>query len=422
MRQFDHIKIKGLTINYGKDSNPLSVTLKIPLGDDNYAKETITPEEVTKRFILDCKKKRSDFINDWNQWRVERLGAFDYKKHFWGSKNRKKYMLDGGDQKTLVELLDERYRKLKSDGVVTKKTLKSNYGEINILKKYFNTHHEEIHVSELTRKHIQEMVTSAGVTPKTIRLRTYHLEQLIQDAMTDGIIHLNLFHGWKPKHEPKNRSTYVREAYNEEEFNLILTEAQNDKDFYPLFLFRCTMGMRPGEVYGLKWKYVDELHNQIEVKETLEEDWTFKNSPKTEAGHRKIKLNSYSLAAIQAQRLLTDSSNPDALVFQLERAKNKLNAWSGSTFKNRYDTIMSKVTKNHSIKKIWSYGLRHSFASILWNSEQIAIKDLSVLLGHSSVKVTEDFYLVKNKPVEGTTTSAIDTLLDPKLAIIPSSK
>jgi len=416
MNEFDGEKIKGITVNYDQNNFARSVTITIPLEKNKYAKETLTPEKgVTRQFVKSCIKKRSDFIHSWDIWKETRLGPFDYKKHFWNSRNREKYLLAGGDQLTIEDRLRTRYLKLKSEGVVTKKTLKSNFGEMNMLNKYFGS----MYISELTHKHIQDMVYAAKVTPKTIRLRLAHLEKIIQVAMTDGVLSINLFHGWKPEHDAANRSTYVNRAYTKEEFNLILEEAQNDVEFYPLFLFRCTMGMRPAEIYGLKWKYVDELHKQIEVKETLEEDWTFKDSPKTEAGHRKIKLNDYSLAAIQAQRLLTDSGDPEALVFQLSRAKNKLSAWAGSTFKNRYNAIMEVMEDKHSIQRIWSYGLRHSFATILWDSGQVAIEDLSILLGHADVETTKEHYIVKKAPTEGTSTSAINSLLSSKLTIIP---
>jgi len=143
-------------------------------------------------------------------------------------------------------------------------------------------------------------------------------------------------------------------------------------------------------------------------------------SPKTRSGHRILELNEYSLAAIQAQRLLTyDANNPEALVFQNDRAKNNLKGWESDTFITQYDRIMKQLKVSKDIKRIDPYELRHSFASMLWNAGLISIENLSKMLGHADIEVTKEAYVVEIQ--SAIKTKAINGLLGTDLLEMPDN-
>jgi len=391
----------------GIKANKDSITIKIPLGDEKYARET-QKLEPTASNLQCCANLRRDFIKAWDDWKKTKIGPFNYNQFFPNSNNRQHYLIGGGDQLTIEDRLRNHYNFLKEENTLAASTLHSAIGEINMLNKYFG----DKHISELTHKHIQDMIDDSEVTRKTINHRLNHLRKIMYTAMTEGVITSNLLVGWVPVHKAKNQSTYKKDAYTNDEVNLILHEAKNYPEFYSMLLFRCTMGMRTGEVYGLKWKYVNELHNQIQVMETMV-NGTLKETPKTSAGIRKIRLNSYSLAAIDAQRCRTN--DPDAFVFQNPNAISNTKAWAQKAFDRRWN----KIIANTGLRRLRPYALRHSFATLLWGSGEITIEDLSELLGHADIETTRKIYIVDRPKEIGVSTSAIDGILDSDLLNMP---
>lgn len=56
--------------------------------------------------------------------------------------------------------------------------------------------------------------------------------------------------------------------------------------------------------------------------------------------------------------------------------------------------LLRKFNRHYpEIPRISSHGLRHTFASYLYNSFTLSLDKISRLLGHSSVKVTADYYI-----------------------------
>lgn len=395
-------KYQGIKVN--KDS----ITIKIPLGDDKYARETQKLKPTASNLQL-CADLRRDFIKAWDDWKKAKIGPFDYNQFFPNSNNRSHYLIGGGDQLTIKERLKTYLEFINGEKKLADSTLHSAIGEINKLNQYFGNRH----ISELTLKHIQDMINDAGVTKKTIDNRLTHLKKIMFSAMTEGVISSNLLVDWEPIHLAKNESTYKKDAYTDDEVSLILKEAKNHPEFYSMLLFRCTMGLRTGEVYGLKWKYVNELHKQIQVMETLVNGKLTK-VPKTDAGVRKIQLNSYSLAAVDAQRNRTN--DPEAFVFQNPNAITKSKAWAQKSFDRRWNKIIAST----GLRRLRPYALRHSFATLLWDSKQISIEDLSELLGHADVETTRKIYIVDRPKEIGVSTSAIEGILDPDVLNMPS--
>lgn len=393
----------------GIKSNKDSITIFIPLGENKYARETQKRMAPTPSNLKACSDLRRDFIKAWDDWKKKKIGPFDYNQFFPNSNNRANYLIGGGDQLTIQDRLRNHLNFMNEEKMLTESSRHSAIGEINMLNKYFG----DKHISELTLKHIQDMINDAGVTKKTIDNRLVHLKKIMDSAMTDGVITSNLLVGWKPIHLAANKSTYKKDAYTNDEVSLILKEAKSYPEFYSMLLFRCTMGLRTGEVYGLKWKYVNELHKQIQVMETLV-NGKLTEVPKTDAGIRKIQLNSYSLAAIDAQRNRTN--DPEAFVFQNPKAAASNKAWAQKSFDRRWNKIIAST----GLRRLRPYALRHSFATLLWDSKQISIEDLSELLGHADVETTRKIYIVDRPKEIGVSTSAIDGILDPDVLNMPN--
>lgn len=147
------------------------------------------------------------------------------------------------------------------------------------------------------------------------------------------------------------------------------------------------MGLRIGEVCGLKWEDVDFRHKILHIRRTVQRISSANGSRKT-----KIVISSP-----KSETSLRDIVIPDALMQYFETFKNEADTFilSGTdkpieprTMQYRYKKILCNAdAEDHNYHK-----LRHTFAT---NSAEngFNVKALSAVLGHSSVTLTLNRYV-----------------------------
>lgn len=371
-------------------------------------------ENITQAIINEFGKVRTAFLVDWKEWIKNPKGLSPYLKYYSHGNNKSAFTLNGGDQLTIAQRFEAYHDRRIAEGKIEFSTLISNKSEMDLLcKGEFGI--GNIYLSDLTRRHLQDIIDNWTVVRSTIKNRFDHLKAIIYEAMTDRVIDENLFDNWKPRFKPCHDSTHRRQAFTPEEIMKVLSAAKEViPQYYAMLLFHATMGLRCGEVYGLKWKYFNETRNEIEIAETRVKNKQ-KSNPKTEAGKRVLKLNAFSLAAIKIQLELT--YDPEALIFQNPSAVNKDHAWGDKSAPRQW----KKLIKLTGVRDLPTKLLRHSFATIAYDTGDLPIETLSDILGHTDVRVTKASYVVKSglKPVE---TAIIETALNASQLGIISQK
>lgn len=192
-------------------------------------------------------------------------------------------------------------------------------------------------------------------------------------------------------------------CYSEEESKLIQQICEHDRNhaehgfiYADLFILILHTGLRIGEALALKRSDVDfnlnVLHitkNVVSVKrrnrrnsskqyETIEQD-----STKTISGMRDVPLNSVALDAVK--RMIARSPN-EHLVIGLKGTVPTA---------SMVDRSFRRLLNRAGIPEQRQYGvhaLRHTFATRLLD-RGVDIKKVSDILGHSSVRITYDFYV-----------------------------
>lgn len=371
-------------------------------------------DDVTQTIVNQFAKVRTAFLVEWKEWTKNPKGPSPYLKYYKDGNNKTAFSKNGGDQLTIAQRFEAYHDERVREGKIELSTLISNKSEMDLLcGGDFGI--GKIYISDLTRRHLQDIIKNWTVKRKTIKNRFDHLKAIIHEAMTDGIVDTNLFDGWKPKFNAYHDSTYKKQAYSADEIMDILVAAKEAApQYYAMLLFHATMGMRCGEVYGLKWKYYNEARNEIEIAETRVKGKQ-KSNPKTEAGKRTLKLNAFSLAAIKIQLELT--YEPEGLIFQNLGAQNDDLAWGDKSAPRQW----KKVIKKAGVRDLTTKILRHSFATIAFDTGELPIETLSNILGHSDIKVTKDNYVVKSG-LKSVSTDIIETALDLKVLGINESK
>ncbi len=178
----------------------------------------------------------------------------------------------------------------------------------------------------------------------------------------------------------------------EEEKRLI--EFSKDLCYYSQFRLILETGMRTGEVIGLTWDCVDFDRKEVRIEQTLEYrysvgEWRF-GPPKTKHGYRTIKMTDTVFDLLKEIR--DGESNVKEWTPEEFRNLVFINRTGFPTKNSTYDTALGKRCVKAGIKKISMHDLRHTFATRFVEASN-NYKYLSVMLGHSSIKVTIDLYV-----------------------------
>ena len=184
---------------------------------------------------------------------------------------------------------------------------------------------------------------------------------------------------------PKKRQ---REAkfYTPEQLGVLLAKAVGTRLELPMFI--CAyLGLRRGELCGLRWSDVDLEHHTITIENT-----------RTQAGKKEIEKGTKTASSTRTLYL------PDTLCDMLKAAKEHQQACratykntvivmeDGRPFRPNYlSELFGKFLAANDLPKIVLHELRHTFAS-LSNQAGIPAYNIGKALGHSTPATTQKIY------------------------------
>ena len=178
-------------------------------------------------------------------------------------------------------------------------------------------------------------------------------------------------------------------------------ETCEPKYLAPILLFN--LGIRDGELLGLKWKDIDLTEKKIQIQSEIIEDvdengnfkgYKFVDHCKTEASNRLLDINSELRKALLLIKELNlsngfSNSNDD---FVLQRRRKGIVTFC--TPRTIY-TMIEKMCKEIGMSIIKSpHDMRRTFATNL-AYKNVPIKEISRMMGHSNTKQTEAY--IKSK-------------------------
>ena len=184
---------------------------------------------------------------------------------------------------------------------------------------------------------------------------------------------------------PKKRQ---REAkfYTPEQLGVLLAKAVGTRLELPMFI--CAyLGLRRGELCGLRWSDVDLEHHTITIENT-----------RTQAGKKEIEKGTKTASSTRTLYL------PDTLCDMLKAAKEHQQACratykntvivmeDGRPFRPNYlSELFGKFLADNDLPKIVLHELLHTFAS-LSNQAGIPAYNIGKALGHSTPATTQKIY------------------------------
>lgn len=232
--------------------------------------------------------------------------------------------------------------------------------------------------------------------PSTVNLIMVHLKNLLNDAVSDGVILRNPSLGIKPvKEDEKTATQTYHRALTEEEQRIFMEYAREEWLYELLALLLCT-GMRIGEATALTWQDIDYVNHVIHVTKSVcrkEDGRTSIGSPKSRSSVRDIPLNTSIQFILKSQKE------------KQQLADNKIISMSHFVFTGANGGMLFNSGVNRAIHKILErmqrdgneieyfsvHALRDTFAT-RYIEQGGSPQVLKTILGHSSLSMTMDLY------------------------------
>lgn len=241
-----------------------------------------------------------------------------------------------------------------------------------------------------------------GYATSTIDRTWGYLNQACQHALRERRITTN------PVNDvllPQVRAAKQRKSLTVEQVTSILLTAIPQDPRPAMWLTGLMCGLRPGELAGLRWPYVDidSDNPSLEVAERVNEvghKYIGQTRPKTQRSRRRIGLHPLLVAALTAHRdetKLLGLYDPQAFVFCTANGTPYL-----LTNLRRY---FRQLCERAGLGSGWTtYELRHSFVSLVADQLDDLVK-VADLAGHVDTKTTQGY----RHPVRPSLPHAIDT-------------
>lgn len=248
-----------------------------------------------------------------------------------------------------------------------------------------------LRVDRTSTERLEELfngMAERGYATSTIDRNWNYLNQAVQHAMRDRRVKTNPAAGVLL---PAVRPSKARKSFTIEQAERVLVEAIPADSRPAMWLTGLMCGLRPGELAGLRWPYVDLDSDEpsLEVAErALEVDDRYVGQavPKTPKSRRRLGLHPLLVAALQRHR---DEQKLLGL-FDDE----------GFVFCTRNGTPMTMSNLRRAFKQLcaraglgddWTtYELRHSFVSLVSDQLDDLVK-VADLAGHVDTRTTQGY-------------------------------
>ena len=278
------------------------------------------------------------------------------------------------------------------------------YGYEKILKNHLSPYFKKKKIQNISVSDIKNYTNKAlkSLSPTTVRKHLDLLSAVFKEARREKLIiesPFDLMDKIQPDKKKKN-------CYDAQKISLLLNSVIGTPIELPVFL-AAYLGLRRGEILGLKWEHVD-LENRIITicnSKTQVGDSIIEKKPKTEKSNRKLGVPQPLYDALLREKNRTPTSksmkrsNPShSYVVRMKNGDECRPNYISEAFKRHL--------KKHNFSPIKFHDLRHSYASIAAHAGA-SIQEISYALGHASISITSDIYTHELSQVKTVATDSV---------------
>lgn len=272
----------------------------------------------------------------------------------------------------------------------------------NIIKNHL-TPINDIRLMDLRKIDVQMLINSKSKSSETQRMIKITMNQMIEDAIDDGLVYKNVCRSIKISRQAESQKRALTDKEKEAIKNCEFTH--KEQAFIDILLYT---GLRRSEALALTRKDIDFANRCISVNKSL--SWaggSHIKDPKTTKSNRQVNM------PINLSRTLERYINTIDTIYLFTGRNGAI--MGSATFKRFWNDIFNKINcelgGTHKViyqNKVIQHGIqatdltphifRHNYATMLYHGG-IDVKEAQRLLGHSSIKVTLEIYthLMENK-------------------------
>ena len=246
-------------------------------------------------------------------------------------------------------------------------------------------------LSKLAPQHVRAFIKQKlqdGLSPRTVQLSIVILRKAVSQAVKDGQIGRNVA---KLVDAPRWKRPEVK-PWEPNEASRFLDAIEGER-LEAAYLVALSLGLRRGEVLGLRWADIDLEHKTVTVAQALARVGGKLQfiEPKSRQSHRVIPLHDGLVAGLKAhrrrqleQRLAAGSRWHDTgLVF----STGKGTPLEPRELNEDFDRVVAKA----GLRRVRLHDLRHACASFLL-TQGVHPRVVMELLGHSQISLTMNTY------------------------------
>lgn len=237
-------------------------------------------------------------------------------------------------------------------------------------------------IQKLSKTDLDKWVASRlaeGVSARTVNLPLTILARALKDAQRENLVTVNVA---ALVNRPKSAQRVQAHAWTSDECRRYLTQASTTRESA---LWHLTMlGLRRGEVLGLRWEDVDLEARVLQVRQSrvLEGGRVVTNEPKSKRGRRTVPLPAETAAQLrqfrnlQRQERLALGGASESLVAVDAASRPLRPEW--------YSHEFHRISDAAGLPRIRLHDARHSAASLL-ASLRVPVAIAADILGHDPV-------------------------------------
>ncbi|MBW2572150.1 MAG: site-specific integrase [Deltaproteobacteria bacterium] len=152
--------------------------------------------------------------------------------------------------------------------------------------------------------------------------------------------------------------------------------SQKNMAWHDLIFFWSRTGLRPGELYALKWEHIDYFNAKVLIREARKQDGST-GLPKTQYSIRDVDLRPQVIGALKRQEART------GLVGSFVFLNHHQNQFTAQMMKQKFRHWL----KMAGLKRRPPKQMRHTFATLHIAASE-SITWVSKMLGHADVETT----------------------------------
>jgi integrase len=256
-------------------------------------------------------------------------------------------------------------------------------------------------LTDIKKRHIHDLIFNElpknGATVHTQKRIWKNVRRVLESAVDECLISINPAKGITVKVPPTKKL-----VLNTDEVELLLREALvSSHSFYYVWSFALLSGLRSGEMYGLRWRDIDEISGNINISH----QWTSKD------GYHSTKSNKCRVLPISKQLggLLKELRNMGASQ-EIQKGFNgsshyiddlvlpRINDWKNGA----QSKVIREFCKMIGITEIKFHDLRATFITNML-AQGVPLVQVMSIVGHSKTSTTDEYLRLAGVNIKGST-------------------